>query len=137
MSDELITRLRRMCDRNNRHKYSIGDYWNAVEEAADALERVTRERDDYRDDYFRRHKDTCDHLARAQAAEAEAERLRADAARLDWLERMANEPKGILLHGEKESTGRCGLGLANTGRTLRQAIDDARGLDAALEPKCE
>lgn len=38
MNDELITRLRDMADDTNRHKYDIGYYWNAVEEAADAIE---------------------------------------------------------------------------------------------------
>lgn len=46
---------------------------------------------------------------------------------LDWLEKMANERGGLLLHGETEPTGRTGLGLANTGRTLRQAVAQAMG----------
>lgn len=46
-----------------------------------------------------------------------------DKERLDWLERMANQPDGILLHSEFKPTNRVGLGLANTGRTLREAID--------------
>ena len=38
MSDELIAKLRKMADRKMRHDYGIGHYWNAVDEAADALE---------------------------------------------------------------------------------------------------
>lgn len=34
---DLIARLRRMGDRDTRHDYAIGDYWNVVEEAADEL----------------------------------------------------------------------------------------------------
>lgn len=55
-----------------------------------------------------------------------------DSARLDWLEQRGNERGGLLLHaGNEESSGRCGLGLKNTGRTLRQAVDSARGVKAA------
>lgn len=46
-----------------------------------------------------------------------------DADRLDWLQRMAEMPGGLLLHNGHES-GRTGLGLSRFGRTLRQAIDD-------------
>lgn len=48
-----------------------------------------------------------------------------DAARLDWLEQMANEPGGLLLHDGGDFTGRRGIGLRRVGRTLRQAIDAA------------
>jgi hypothetical protein len=34
----LIARLRLMGDRMKRHDFSVGDYWNVVDEAADALE---------------------------------------------------------------------------------------------------
>lgn len=56
----------------------------------------------------------------------DAERAQADTARLDWLERMANEPGGLLLHDGSE-TGRVGLGLRPglMDRTLRAAIDAA------------
>jgi hypothetical protein len=49
-----------------------------------------------------------------------------DTSRLDWLEMMANEPGGLLLHDGSES-GRKGLGLrpGPLERTLRKAIDDA------------
>lgn len=49
-----------------------------------------------------------------------------DAARMDWLEMMANRKGGLLLHDGSES-GRCGLGLrpGSLDRTLRDAIDDA------------
>jgi hypothetical protein len=46
---------------------------------------------------------------------------------LEWLEKMANRRGGLLLHSEHEPTGRTGLGLANTGRTLRQAVAQAMG----------
>lgn len=49
-----------------------------------------------------------------------------DGARLDWLEVQAHERDGLLLHSEL-STGRCGLGLAHPPRSLREAIDSARG----------
>lgn len=52
----------------------------------------------------------------------------ADARRLDWLEAMGNLRGGLLLHNE-DNTGRVGLGLANTGRTLRVAIDDAMDIE--------
>lgn len=47
------------------------------------------------------------------------------AAMLDWLEHMATRPGGLLLHSEKQPTGRTGLGLGNTGRTLREAVAQA------------
>ena len=52
--------------------------------------------------------------------------IAADIARLDWLEKMANLPGGLLLHDGTE-TGRLGLGLrpGNVVRTLRDAIDSA------------
>lgn len=46
---------------------------------------------------------------------------------LDWLEHMANKRGGLLLHSEYGPTGRTGFGLANTGRTLRQAVAQAMG----------
>jgi septal ring factor EnvC (AmiA/AmiB activator) len=50
-----------------------------------------------------------------------------DKDRLDWLEKMGNTKEGLLLHSNPEGTGRLGLGLKHTGRTLRQAIDQAMG----------
>ena len=47
-----------------------------------------------------------------------------DKEMLDWLERMANQRGGLLLHDGTES-GRCGLGLKTLNRTLREAIADA------------
>ena len=35
--DELIKKLEDMGDRYKRHDYAIGNYWNAVDEAAEAL----------------------------------------------------------------------------------------------------
>lgn len=70
------------------------------------------------------------------ALTAELEALRRDAAqdkaRLDWLEHMANKSGGLLLHDGSEK-GRCGLGLRPgfLSRTLREAIDDSAGFDAA------
>lgn len=60
---------------------------------------------------------------------------RTDAGRLDWLEAMANQPGGLLLHDGHES-GRCGLGLrpGQLSRKLREAIDQAMD---ALCPKCK
>lgn len=54
--------------------------------------------------------------------------LTKDSDRLDWLEKMANQKGGILLHDGSE-TGRTGLGLrpGYLNRTLRQAIDSANG----------
>ena len=50
-----------------------------------------------------------------------------DSERIDWLEKMANKPEGILLHDGKRDTGRTGLGLrpGSVVRTLREAIDKA------------
>jgi hypothetical protein len=44
---------------------------------------------------------------------------------LDWLEHMGNMKEGLLLHSDPGKTGRLGLGLACTGRTLRQAVAQA------------
>lgn len=33
-----------MADRTNRHNYSIGDYWNAAQEAADRITTLEAER---------------------------------------------------------------------------------------------
>jgi hypothetical protein len=40
----LKERLADMADRTNRHNYSIGDYWNAAEEAADRIATLEAER---------------------------------------------------------------------------------------------
>jgi hypothetical protein len=42
MSDEkaLIDRLREMASDKNNGRYSIGDYWNVCDEAADEIERL-------------------------------------------------------------------------------------------------
>lgn len=52
--------------------------------------------------------------------------LATDVERIDFLEQLANEKGGLLLHNGTE-TGRVGLGLrpGTCNRTLRQAIDDA------------
>lgn len=52
-----------------------------------------------------------------------------DTARLDWLERMANNPEGLLLHDGGDFSSRIGLGLRRIGRTLRQACDQAMKYD--------
>lgn len=54
-------------------------------------------------------------------------RLREDGERMDWLEREANEPDGLLLHDGSHHHRR-GLGLrpGSVVRTLRAAIDAAR-----------
>jgi len=61
---------------------------------------------------------------------AEAERLAdelakaaRDSERLDILEKEIKQSP-ILMHNSGETCGYRGLGLANTGRSLRQAIDD-------------
>lgn len=36
----LLARLRRMTDRNHRHDYDIGDYWNAIDESVEVLEMI-------------------------------------------------------------------------------------------------
>lgn len=51
------------------------------------------------------------------------EKQMTDSERLDWLEKMALEPNGILLHSETVTTGRLGLGLSRPKRSLREAID--------------
>lgn len=48
-----------------------------------------------------------------------------DADMLDWLERMGNDPEGLLLHDGGDFMGRRGLGLRRIGRSLRQAIMQA------------
>jgi hypothetical protein len=49
-----------------------------------------------------------------------------DAARLDALEKLVDDSGALLLHhGCESGRGFNGLGLRNTGRTLRQAIDQA------------
>ncbi len=56
---------------------------------------------------------------------------------VDWLEREANAPGGLLLHDGSE-TGRRGIGLrpGNLNRTLRQAVSDAVSGDVTVpEPR--
>jgi hypothetical protein len=55
-----------------------------------------------------------------------------DAARLDWLEQAAESLDGLMLHdGRHPAPGRNGLGLRYMGRTLRQAVDSARGVKSS------
>jgi hypothetical protein len=58
-----------------------------------------------------------------------------DAERIDWLERMANEPGGLLLHDGSEH-GRTGLGLRPGAlvRSLREAIDSGLRHERGIEP---
>ena len=53
-----------------------------------------------------------------------------DTQRLDVLEKLVDDCGGLLLlhHGQSITHGIPGLALRNTGRTLRQAIDNATGL---------
>lgn len=71
--------------------------------------------------------------ARALTAPAAQEGAAAseDTARLDELERVANAAGGIHLHNGSH-TGCNGLGLAGTGRTLRQAVDAMRAARASV-----
>jgi hypothetical protein len=48
-----------------------------------------------------------------------------DSERLDWLERFTSSSALLLHNGEGSGSGFTGLGLKNTNRTLRQAIDAA------------
>lgn len=69
--------------------------------------------------------------AREQAAEflrefgGEIAGLAADKARLDALELYVHEYGGIILHDGNCDGDFGGLGLRNTGRTLRKAIDQS------------
>jgi hypothetical protein len=66
------------------------------------------------------------HDARTEIERENAE-LRKDAARLDALERLVLEQpyqQLVLHHGRPFGLFIAGLGLSNTGRSLRQAIDD-------------
>lgn len=56
--------------------------------------------------------------------------VKSDTARIEWLEKMANRPGGLLLHDGSE-TGRTGLGLrpGRLVRSLRDAIDEAMRFD--------
>lgn len=74
-------------------------------------------------------------------SDARRERARAlaqeDAARLDFLERLARGNGGILLHNGNES-GRRGIALKpgkSPLRTLRQAIDEAMRSAAKIESR--
>ena len=42
----LVALLNDMADRKKRHDYSIGEYWNAVDEAAEHIQRLERQRDE-------------------------------------------------------------------------------------------
>lgn len=70
---------------------------------------------------------------RGSAATAVIAAALRDADRLDWLEEQANKPGGLLLHDGSE-TGRSGLGLrpGYLVRSLREAIDDARGMPSRV-----
>lgn len=56
-----------------------------------------------------------------------------DRARLDWLEEMARQPGGLLLHSELGPPGRKGLGMSR--RSLREAIDQAAGAELEAAPR--
>lgn len=58
-----------------------------------------------------------------------------DSERLDWLERMANQKGGLLLHDGRES-GRLGLGLrpGTLNRSLREAIDESARFEGYRQP---
>ena len=72
----LIERLRDMGDHMNRHNYSIGHYWNVVDEAADALEAMER-MIRARDGAIERHMKTNDEL-KAELAEERRKREEAE-----------------------------------------------------------
>lgn len=62
---------------------------------------------------------------------AELEAVVRDKQRLDFLQREVDQIGAYLLHnGQGSGKGFTGLGLKNTGRTLRQAIDQCLGADA-------
>lgn len=64
------------------------------------------------------------------AINAENDALRIDGERLDWVEQFISSNDGLVLHNggykvSENKIGYSGLGLASTGRTLREAIDAA------------
>jgi hypothetical protein len=63
--DDVVKRLRSVASLPG-----FGHFNRLSTEAADTIARVMRERDEYRDDYLRRHKDAMDRLERAIIAEA-------------------------------------------------------------------
>lgn len=106
--DELIKRLRRKAD-------------STVESPAPHLTGDMK--------FYVYDAETRELLSEAAAA---LEAAREDSARLDALDAMildSTERALLLHHGlhKQREPSFCGLGLGNTGRTLRQAIDQARG----------
>ena len=101
---------------------SIDDYAKAL----DKLAAMTDERDDWE----RRHKNAVDMLHASEeeraALKSEVERLKADKARLDWLEKngedlMTTNGKWVVM------SGRC---MTATETSVREAIDAALKGDA-------
>lgn len=72
MMGDIVERLR-AAHPNSAQRFAGS---NILLEAADEIERLTKERDDFKDDYFRRHKDAGDRMERALVAESKLENLR-------------------------------------------------------------
>lgn len=87
--DSLQARLQDMANRTRKHNYSIGDYWNIVDEADDALTALRQ---------------------RAEQAEAEREAFRKDAERYRWLRKaklITIEHDNFLLAGVSNLDAAC------------------------------
>lgn len=79
------------------------------------------------------HESACPQTSDLRRRTAEA-----DAARLDFLEKMAHRKGGVLLHDGRENTGRIGIALKpgrSPMRTLRHAIDEVMRNNAVVESR--
>lgn len=75
-------------------------------------------------DWSERTRTIAENMQASEAIASSLEGQAKDSARLDALERDIAEDGPIVLHnGEGTSGNYRGLGMANTGRTLRDAID--------------
>lgn len=101
-----------------------GLVWHVFEVAPLPVPEVGEERQ-ARSDQLRDQAIELDMLrAAVRGLRAECERLRADARRLDALEREAHEPGGLRLHAEAFTESlRIQRGLALQHRSLREAVD--------------
>jgi hypothetical protein len=111
--------------------YRPADEWGAkvhhtiCTEAAGEIQSLRKERDDYKADYFRRHKEAGDRMERALVAEARCAMLE------KALAPFASVAHAILSEAPP-SAGNVELFTDCEGNIYRISLDDIRGICAAL-----
>lgn len=102
-------------------------------EAADEIERLTKERDDFKDDYFRRHKDAGDRMERALLAESRVAELEKALEPFAKAGQVIDSPFGPALFREDDMAFQSGCAWSENSERRTITWGDFRRARAAFD----